>query len=210
MKSDKYSVIDQYDSTATVNEYFIVKSLIPNLCHRSFLNVLNCYFKNRFFIIAVILLILEFLMSPCAIADTFTGKVIVLSDGDTVTVLDLQNQQHKVRLAGIDAPEKRQPYGNKAKQTLASMIFARQVDVDWEKIDRYGRLIGKIKIDSIDVGLEMIRLGMAWHYKAYENEQSIADRLAYSEAENKARKDRIGLWRDMSPLAPWEYRHNRR
>jgi endonuclease YncB( thermonuclease family) len=169
----------------------------------------NHYIQIPLLTIAFFLFSWVGVMAPCAMGATLIGKVIALSDGDTVTVLDSQKRQYKVRLAGIDTPEKRQAFGNRAKQALASMLFNKQVSVEWYKIDHYDRLIGKIFIDSVDANLEMVRLGLAWHYKAYEDEQSLADRLDYSEAEKKARKDRLGLWQDPSPLPPWEFRHNR-
>lgn len=169
----------------------------------------NRYIQIPLITIAFFLFSWVGVMAPCAMGATLIGKVIALSDGDTVTILDSQKRQYKVRLTGIDTPEKRQAFGNRAKQALASMLFNKQVSVEWYKIDHYGRIIGKIFIDSVDANFEMVRLGLAWHYKAYEDEQSLVDRVAYSEAEKKARKDRIGLWQDPTPIPPWEYRHNR-
>lgn len=183
---------------------------MTNTRNKSFLSASDRYLRVGFLATTLVLFCWVGIVTPWAIGATLAGEVIALSDGDTVTVLDLEKRQYKVRLAGIDAPEKRQPFGNRAQQALASMVFRRQVTVEWHKNDRYGRLVGKILVDSIDVGLELVRLGMAWHYKAYQSEQSFADRLAYAEAEDKARKGHVGLWQDPSPLPPWEFRRHRR
>jgi endonuclease YncB( thermonuclease family) len=145
-----------------------------------------------------------------ALAETLTGEVVGLSDGDTVTVLDASNSQHKVRLAGIDAPEKQQPFGDRARQNLASLVFRQPVTVEWEKTDRYGRLVGKVVVEGVDVGLAQVRAGLAWHYTAYAKEQALQDQKAYSEAEHGARADRRGLWQQPQPVAPWDFRKAKR
>jgi endonuclease YncB( thermonuclease family) len=133
-----------------------------------------------------------------------------LSDGDTVTVLDGNHRQYKVRLAGIDAPERRQPFGDRSRQALAAMVFRQHVAVEWHKTDRYGRLVGVVRISGRDVGLEQVKSGLAWHYKAYQSEQTKADRMLYDQAEEQARVARRGLWRDPLPEAPWEFRQRGR
>ena len=133
----------------------------------------------------------------------------MVSDGDTVTVLDAERHQHKVRLAGIDAPEKAQPFGHASKISLSDQIFGREVAVSWDKKDRYSRIIGKISVDHQDVCLEQIRRGMAWHYKQYARDQAPDDRGAYAEAEVAARAARAGLWHDLAPVPPWEWRHKK-
>ena len=140
----------------------------------------------------------------------FIGKVIRIADGDTVTVLDLSKVQHKVRLTGIDAPEKKQPFGNRSKQSLSDMVFSKTVTVETDKRDRYGRELGKVLINGMDVNREQIRRGMAWHYKAYQRDQSADDRRTYAGTENKAKEQRRGLWVDSDPLPPWEWRKLRR
>ena len=137
------------------------------------------------------------------------GKVVGVSDGDTVTVLDAERQQHKVRLAGIDAPEKAQAFGQASKTSLSDQIFGREVVVTWDKRDRYGRIIGKISVDFRDVCLEQVRRGMAWHYKQYLLDQAPDDRRTYSEAEVAARAAGVGLWHDVAPVAPWEWRYKK-
>lgn len=140
-------------------------------------------------------------------AETLTGYVVAISDGDTVTVLDDKNQQHKIRLASIDAPEKAQAFGERSKQNLAGLVFNKNVTVEWTKLDRYGRTVGKISVNGKDANLEQIRAGMAWWYEKYRKEQSLADQEIYQVAERQARMQRIGLWRDASPIAPWDWRH---
>lgn len=145
--------------------------------------------------------------SQALLAAVIYGRVVGVSDGDTVKVLDAAQQLHTVRLMGIDAPEKAQPYGQRSKQSLSEMVFQRQVTVDWEKKDKYGRTVGKISAsDGTDICLEQINRGMAWHYKQYAKEQSAVDRESYSAAEMTARTNGVGLWKDKSPVPPWEWR----
>lgn len=145
-----------------------------------------------------------------ASAAQLDGKVIGLSDGDTITVLDITRNQHKVRLAGIDAPEKKQPFGNRSRQHLADLVFQKQVLVEWSKRDRYGRIVGKVLVAGQDVSLKQITAGLAWHYKAYQHEQTSEDRALYADSEDAARAKRIGLWQDSAPVAPWNFRSSRR
>lgn len=150
------------------------------------------------------------LFAACAWSDTLTGRVVGVTDGDTLTVLDAANQQHKIRLAGIDCPEKAQPYGQAAKQSLSDQVFGRDVAVEAGKTDKYGRAVGKVRVDGRDANLEQLRRGLAWHYKRFENEQSLDDRLAYRAAEEEARTSRRGLWVDPAPVAPWDWRHKKK
>ncbi len=143
-------------------------------------------------------------------AATLEGRVVKLSDGDTITVLDRENVQHKIRLTGIDAPEKKQAFGTRSRENLSKLVFGKPVIVEWVKLDRYRRVLGKVLVSGIDANLEQVRGGFAWHYKQYEKEQSIRDRVAYAEAEQLARSERRGLWRDSNPVPPWEFRHSRR
>jgi endonuclease YncB( thermonuclease family) len=159
------------------------------------------------------------LYSP-ALADTLQGKVIKVADGDTVTIVDNQGQKHRIRLTGIDAPEKDQPYGNVSTQSLVELVSVKTVTIEYEKRGRYKRIVGKILVDppgevfcmaldcvkKVDAGLEQIKSGLAWHYKYYQMEQSEEDRRLYSEAELEARTKKIGLWKDEEPMAPWVWR----
>lgn len=140
-------------------------------------------------------------------ADVLTGKVVGISDGDTITVLDATKTEHKVRLMGIDAPEKSQDFGNQSKRALSDYIYQKEVTVEYKKQDRYKRKVGKVIFEGKDICLAMIELGMAWHYKDYEKEQSKTDRDLYSQAEIKAREAKIGIWQATNPIAPSEFRH---
>jgi endonuclease YncB( thermonuclease family) len=130
-------------------------------------------------------------------AATIDGKVVGVADGDTLTVLDSTNTQHKIRLSGIDAPEKSQAFGNRSKQSLSDLVFNKPVTVDTDKQDRYGRKIGKVLVDGQDANLEQVKRGMAWHYKVYEREQSANDRKAYSDTEIEAKAARECLQNPM-------------
>lgn len=144
-----------------------------------------------------------------ALAAKMVVVVVGVTDGDTLVVLDEDKVQHKVRLAGIDAPEKKQAFGSRAQQALASAVHRRTVVLDWHKKDRYGRLVAKVLLDDRDVGLDLVTAGLAWHYKAYEQEQVPADRVGYAEGERVARQRRTGLWLDTAPVAPWDFRRLR-
>lgn len=121
------------------------------------------------------------------------GLVVVVSDGDTVTVLDERKQQHKIRLAGIDAPERKQPYGQKAKQNLADAIYGKQVTLECSKVDKYRRSVCKIILDGTDINLMQLKSGLAWWYKKYSEEQTIPDRITYEAEESEARNFKRGL-----------------
>ena len=112
-------------------------------------------------------------------------------------------------LAGIDAPEGGQAFGNTSRQTLSDEVFGKDVTVEWYKLDRYGRMVGKVLVDGRDVCLEQVKAGLAWHYKYYQGEQSLEDRKLYADAEDEARLERRGLWVDENPVAPWKFRRGR-
>ena len=129
---------------------------------RSFCRPLIC--------LLAILLVSSF-VSSTSFARTIEGKVIKIADGDTITVLDSDNEQHRVRLAGIDAPEKKQPFGNASKKRLSELVGGKEVRVEFEKYDRYGRIVGKVLVTppdcltcgkTLDAGLAQITSGMAW------------------------------------------------
>ena len=149
-------------------------------------------------------------LGPSAWAEDLKGQVIAVADGDTVTVLDADRQRHKIRLAGIDAPESRQAYGQRSRISLKELLDGQQVLVIYDKTDRYGRLVGKVELEGRDINLEQLRRGLAWHYKKYEAEQSAQDRQVYAQAQQQAQAVRLGLWRDPEPQAPWDYRQQKR
>jgi endonuclease YncB( thermonuclease family) len=135
-----------------------------------------------------------------------TGRVVAIADGDTITILDSANTQHRIRLAGIDAPESHQAFGEQSRLNLSETIFGKDVSVSYQKIDQYGRLVGKITLDGKDINLEQVKAGMAWHYKFYEDEQTPEDRELYARAEAAARATRRGLWQDPNPSEPYQFR----
>lgn len=147
-------------------------------------------------------------MSSGAFGATISGTVVGVADGDTVTVLDDGKVQHRVRLLGIDAPEKAQDFGSRSKQSLSGLVFGRRVMVEYAKEDQYGRVLGKVRVNGVDANLEQVRAGMAWHYKQFEREQAPKDRVAYAAAEAQARAKLIGLWSMKDPTPPWDYRHS--
>lgn len=155
--------------------------------------------------LALSLLASLFLASSVRAAE-MTGRVVGIVDGDTIDVLMPGFQIVRVRLAGVDAPERGQAFGTAAKAALSDLVFARQVVVHWTKRDRYERLVGKVMVSGADANLAMLARGLAWHYVRYEAEQSRADRTAYAQAEHEARAQRRGLWADPRPVAPWERR----
>ena len=136
------------------------------------------------------------------------GRIVGVTDGDTITLLDANNSQYKIRLAGIDAPESHMPYGQKAKAYLASLVFGQQVVAQMHKQDRYGRTIATLMLGTQDANLAMVQAGLAWHYKQYAKEQPKAEALAYAQAEEQARAQGLGLWHDNVPTAPWDWRRS--
>lgn len=156
-----------------------------------------------------IILCILLLAHGFATAETIQGKVVRVADGDTIMVLDQAKTQHKIRLSGIDAPEKGMPFGQKSKQHLSDLVAGRMVMVETIKVDRYKRNVGKVLLDGQDANLAQVEAGFAWHYKAYQREQSPADRHVYSQAEERAREAKKGLWLDREPEPPWEWRKNR-
>ena len=152
------------------------------------------------------------LLAVCAYATaaTLEGRVVGVSDGDTVTVLTSESRQFRIRLSGIDAPEKKQAFGTHAKETLARQLFGQAVVIEWSKSDRYGRILGKIEVGGVDANLEQLRAGSAWVYTQYLRELAPADRVLYLDAQRQAQSEHRGLWRDSEPEPPWQWRHELR
>lgn len=129
------------------------------------------------------------------------AKVVGVKDGDTVVVLDSLHHQTTLRLAEIDCPEKNQPFGTKAKQFTSDQIYRKQIKYVVTDIDRYGRSIAMIYYDDNKyLSAELIKNGLAWHYKRYSTSKELAN------FENSARLQKVGLWYDKSPIEPWEWR----
>lgn len=133
---------------------------------------------------------------------SFSARVVGVTDGDTVTVLDKQNQQYKVRLAEIDAPERGQPWGDRSRQALSALVFSKAVSVQQTDTDRYGRVVARVFSDGRDINRTMVEQGYAWAYRRYLND----DTLIATEA--RARRQGVGLWSmsDAQTVPPWEWR----
>ena len=154
----------------------------------------------------ITLLLTLLITQGLANADTLMGRVVRVTDGDTIVVLDSADAQHKIRLTGIDAPERKQAFGTKSKDHLSDEVAGKFVVIEYSKRDYYERILGKVLLNEEDMNLEQIRAGLAWHYKKYQKEQSPGDRQLYSTMEVEAREAKRGLWHDPAPVPPWEYR----
>lgn len=149
-----------------------------------------------------ILLMVCILLIP-ALVCAWTGEVVGISDGDTITVLR-DRTPFKIRLFGIDCPERGQSFGKKAKQFTADMVFRKQVKIEPKDQDRYGRTVAWVYVGGKNLCEELVRHGLAWHYKRYSRDQSLAD------LEMQARENRVGLWSDPYAVPPWKYRRRKR
>lgn len=165
---------------------------------------------GRLWVTAVFCLVFAFGLHAVVHAGLLEGKVVSVHDGDTITLLDAARQQHKIRLAGIDAPELSQAFGRVSRQHLADQVAGRTVVIEWTKRDKYQRLVGKVLLNGRDINITQIEAGLAWHYKKYATEQSPEDRLRYARAEEKSRAARLGLWEDGRSVPPWEYRKTKK
>ena len=139
-------------------------------------------------------------------AESITGRIVAVADGDTLTLLDRSFVEHKIRLSGIDAPEKKQAFGQRAKAKLSANAYGLQAEADCLKTDRYGRNICVVRVNGRDVGLEQIRAGMAWWYRQYARDQTLQEQRVYEDAEEQAKSAKRGLWIDKEPIPPWEWR----
>lgn len=137
------------------------------------------------------------------------GRVISVSDGDTLTLRDAAGRRHRVRLATIDAPEREQAFASQSRQHLARLALNRDVQLRVLNRDNYDRLVAVVEVDGRDVNLMQITAGMAWHYRAHQRQQSAQERHAYAQAELKARRAGLGLWGQNQPVAPWDFRRQR-
>ena len=134
-------------------------------------------------------------------AETVIGKCVGVTDGDTATVLVDGNRQVKVRFDGIDAPERSQDFGQRAKQKLSDLIYGKQVKVIISDTDKYGRSVGTVYVGSTNTNLEMVKSGLAWHYKQYA-----PNNIELANAEKAARASKVGLWSHANPTPPWNWR----
>jgi len=139
-------------------------------------------------------------IAPLRAADRFTGRVVGVSDGDTITVLR-NSRPVKIRLDGIDCPESAQDFGQRARQFTSGLVFAKAVTVDVRNVDRYGRLVARVQVDGRDMSLALVNAGFAWHYRQYSKDPGLA------RAELEARSKHMGLWSQPNAVPPWEFRH---
>ena len=137
-------------------------------------------------------------------SNELTGKVVHISAGDTITVLDQTRTSYKIRLYGIDAPESKQPFGNVSKKHLGGLLGGGTVRVEWKSKNKYGRIVGTVFVGDLNVNLKMLYDGMAWYFKKYDHSK------AFEDAEATAKKQRLGLWKNKTPVPPWEYRKTKR
>lgn len=171
----------------------------------------------------VLVLSAGFLFGSASYAESLTGIVVGVTDGDTITVLDSNNLQHEIRLAAIDAPETTcrartpsnwdsrciehgQPFGKAAKRAMTKMVFGKQVTVELAPGDSYGREIGTVFVGGLNVNLELVRRGYAWVYDHYARSVPVDMYHEYLVAQRDARTESLGLWGYPSPQPPWDYR----
>lgn len=144
--------------------------------------------------------------SRMASAELLTGTVTSVYDGDTIT-LHIEAGTKNIRLAGIDAPEIKQPYGIESREALRQDVLNRTVTVDTTKLDKYGRSVGKVLIDDEDINLKQVTRGLAWLYVKYLGELTAEDRLRYQSAQEEAQQAKVGLWKQDTPKEPWNFRN---
>lgn len=132
------------------------------------------------------------------------GKVIKIKDGDTVTILTSNNQEIVIRVADIDCPELSQPFGNKSKIFTSNEIFSKNVEIEIKNTDRFDRVVGFILYDNKNLSYELLKNGLAWHYKFFSDNEEMAI------IEQKAKENKIGLWIDKNPINPYEWRKGKR
>jgi endonuclease YncB( thermonuclease family) len=138
------------------------------------------------------------------IPDNFGGKVVGVKDGDTIEVL-FEGKSQTIRLVDIDCPEKKQAFGAKAKQFTSDFCFGKEVSIESNgKRDRYNRILGTVYVENKNLNQELVKAGLAWHYRKYSDKQIFAD------LEQTARENKIGLWADSDPIAPWDFRPKRK
>jgi len=163
------------------------------------------FFTNAFVIL--------FTLSIYSVKADFTAKVERVVDGDTVHVVNKSGKKFKVRLTGIDAPEQNQPYGLASTYHLKEVLIDKWVLLESKpkngnlySVDIYNRVLAKLILDGNDVNFLQVSSGYAWHFKRYQKQQSPSDRELYSQAELNAKKNKLGLWEEKKPIAPWKWR----
>lgn len=152
------------------------------------------------------LLVLILTLSVPSFALAWTGKCVGVTDGDTITVMH-NGVGEKIRLYGIDTPEKRQDFGSKAKWFLSDLVFKKVVEVQPQDTDRYGRTVGIVFVSGLNVNREIVKAGYAWVYRQY-CKQLFCDE--WQDLESTARRNGIGLWSHPDPIPPWQFRRGQR
>ena len=156
------------------------------------------YLKMKRIVFLVISVFWCYSVSAQDLPNEFYAKVVGISDGDTFKVLYQENQEDKVRLNHIDAPEKGQPFGKSAKKFASDLCFGKEVKIiRQKKKDRYQRIIAEVFVGETNINKEMVRAGYAWHFKKYSSDKE------YDNIETEARENKRGLWQDKNPVAPW-------
>lgn len=158
--------------------------------------------RNRWLIALILSLSLICSSHLAQAAEVLRGRVVGVTDGDTLTLLTPEGVQVKVRLAEIDAPEKAQPFGQRSKESLSELVFGKKVELQVQSTDRYGRTVGYVMVDAMNVNLEQVKRGMAWAYRQYLRDQEMLM------AEEIAKEAKRGLWSQPKPIPPWEYRRS--
>jgi endonuclease YncB( thermonuclease family) len=155
--------------------------------------------------IQALLIALTLLFSTSTLAEKLEGRVIGVSDGDTITILDASKTQVRIRLAAIDAPEKAQPFGQRSKERLSDICYDKQAMIVVVDTDRYGRTVGEVFCGGTNANETMIKSGMAWVYRKYD--KGYTHLYAF---EDEAKGTKRGLWVDPNPVAPWDWRKAQR
>jgi|TARA_B110000971_G_C19647256_1_gene336189 endonuclease YncB( thermonuclease family) len=155
-------------------------------------------------------IIINFIFFSTQVFADIEGVIYRVIDADTVIIESEEGAKYKVRLLGIDAPEIKQNYGKESTRYLSSMVLGKFLVVTGSKKDRYKRLLGKLVLGGNDINLNLIKNGMAWHYKRFKNSQDRKDQFLYSNAEKYAKVNKLGLWSKEAPIAPWRWRKNKK
>lgn len=153
----------------------------------------------------ILLIFFLVLFSPFYVL-AWTGKVVGVADGDTIKVLH-KREAIRIRLYGIDTPEKRQAFGNRAKKYTNALVRGKVVDVEPVTLDRYGRTVAFVTVNGTSLNQSLVQAGYAWVYRKY-CKNDICE--SWYQDENRARNSDKGLWRDPDPVAPWEWRREKR
>lgn len=162
----------------------------------------SCYMVHIMNTLKPILAVVFVLILPSVVL-AWSGKVVGISDGDTIKVLR-DKTPVKIRLHGIDCPERGQAFGSKAKHFASDYVFGKIVTIKETAQDRYRRTVAWVYLDNSSLNEALVRAGLAWHYKKYSSDKNLSD------AEIKARNERLGLWSDPHSIPPWEYRRLKR